>query len=211
MNKSENINELAGALSKAQGMMQSATKDAKNPFFKSSYATLASVIDASRDALSKNNLAVIQSPQNTEKGVVLETTIMHSSGQWVMSTYPINPVKNDPQGIGSAITYAKRYALQSMLCIPSEDDDGNAASQKTQVSIQTAVITPKPFVASDEPGNFVIPIGKKFKGKKLSEVDPQELESFIDWLKEQQSSEKGLDPKAQELLGNAELYLQSMH
>lgn len=129
MIKSENINELLAALSKAQGEMKGAVKDSANPFFKNSYAGLESVWDACREALSKNNLAVLQTTGPGEKGeVVLYTTLGHSSGQYMSSAYPINPVKQDPQGIGSAITYARRYALAAIVGVHQTDDDGNAAS-----------------------------------------------------------------------------------
>lgn len=131
MNKSESIKELAAALAKAQGAIEGAKKDSKNPFYKSSYADLASVWDACRKPLSDNGLCVVQTIDQHDTGAYLETTLMHSSGEWVSSTIAINPVKNDPQGVGSAITYMRRYGLQAMVGIAPEDDDGNAASGKT--------------------------------------------------------------------------------
>ena len=131
MNKSETIDALAGALAKAQGEIDTADKSAKNPFFKSSYADLPSVWAACRKQLSKNGLAVVQRMDTSENGMILESVLMHSSGQWISSTYPVNPVKNDPQGLGSAITYARRYALMALVGVVADDasdDDGNAAS-----------------------------------------------------------------------------------
>lgn len=131
--QSEQIDQLATALSKAQGAIKSAAKSKENPFFKSHYADLPAVWDACRDALSKNGLAVIQSPQYEGESVWLETTLVHSSGQWMRSRYPVKPVKNDPQGVGSALTYSRRYALMAMVGVVAddEDDDGNAASAHT--------------------------------------------------------------------------------
>jgi hypothetical protein len=129
--QSETIAELAKALAAAQGEMGHATKDVSNTFFKSKYADLPAVIDAARPALAKNGLAVVQVTEFDEQGNVgLMTQLMHSSGQWVRGWYPIRPVKNDPQGIGSALTYARRYSYQGMAGIASaaDDDDGNAAS-----------------------------------------------------------------------------------
>ena len=129
MNKSENINELAAALAKAQGEMRGAVKDSANPFFKSRYADLASVWDACRVPLTKNGLSVVQT--NVGDGaemVAVETILLHSSGQWISSFLSVKPVKNDPQGIGSCITYLRRYSLAAMVGIAPEDDDGNAAS-----------------------------------------------------------------------------------
>lgn len=129
MNQSEQINELAAALSKAQGKITPAIKDSTNPFFKSKYADLSSVWDACKTALTENGLAVMQTTDYKDGQMVLLTTLAHSSGQWIRSCIPINPTKNDAQGIGSAITYMRRYSLASIVGVTTdEDDDGNAAS-----------------------------------------------------------------------------------
>lgn len=125
--QSESIKELAGALSKAQGSMESAKKDTANPYFKSAYADLASVWTACREALTANGLAVAQTTKPSQDGVTVVTTLIHSSGEWMRGELFIKPVKNDPQGIGSAITYARRYALAAMVGVAPEDDDGEGA------------------------------------------------------------------------------------
>lgn len=127
MMHTEQLNELAAALAKAQGAMQNAKKDAKNPFFKSKYADLASVWDAVRGPLSSNDLSVIQSIDCDEHGMVLITKLLHSSGQWVDSKVRVKAVKEDPQGLGSAITYMRRYALQAIAGVSPDEDDGEAA------------------------------------------------------------------------------------
>lgn len=124
MEKSEQINELALALSKAQAMMTFAIKDKTNPHFRSDYADLASVLSAIRDPLSKNDLSISQLPDGNN----LVTILMHKSGQWLSSTTPILTTKNDAQGYGSGITYARRYALASIAGIAQDDDDANEAS-----------------------------------------------------------------------------------
>ena len=121
---SPTLTKLSAALAAAQADLQSAKKGADNPFFKSKYADLASVVEASKP-IAKHGLSVTQ----YVVGDVLVTRLLHSSGEWIRGEYPIRPVKNDPQGIGSAITYARRYAWQSIIGLPAEDDDGNAASQ----------------------------------------------------------------------------------
>ena len=129
--QSEQINELAEALAKAQGKMEHAKKDATNPHFKSSYAPLPAIVDAIRAELAGNGLSYIQSTEVGDGGeVVLVTTLAHKSGQWVKSFYPVRPVQNTPQGFGSALTYARRYSLAAITGIAAEDedDDGNAAS-----------------------------------------------------------------------------------
>jgi len=125
MNKSEQINELAAALCKAQSSMSGASKDATNPFFKSKYADLQSCWEAARKPLADNGLSVAQ----LIDGTMLETILMHSSGQWISSSATMNPVKNDPQGMGSCISYFRRYALSAILGLYQVDDDGQVASQ----------------------------------------------------------------------------------
>ncbi len=147
MNQSEQINEIAGALAKAQGDIKGAAKDSTNPHFKSKYADLASVWDACRQALSKNGLSVIQTPDTTADGVFLYTTLAHSSGQWIRGVMPVRPVQDTPQGLGSAMTYARRYSLASMVGVaPDDDDDGNAATANdgTGRAYTTRTAAPKP-------------------------------------------------------------------
>jgi len=109
--------------------MKGAIKDTANPYFKSKYADLASVWEACREPLSKNNIAVIQPLHQSEKEeILLETVLMHSSGQWVSSMIQIPVTKADAQGYGSALTYARRYGLSAMVGVAPEDDDGNAAA-----------------------------------------------------------------------------------
>lgn len=126
------MKELATAMAKAQGQIKTALKDSKNPHFKSSYADLTSVWDACREALTKNGFSVIQRTDFDAGGEVwLETMLLHSSGEHIASRYPLRPLKQDPQGYGSAITYARRYCLAAIVgVVADEDDDGNAASQR---------------------------------------------------------------------------------
>src|SRR5690349_20633083 len=110
--QSEAIDKLATALAKAQSEVESAKKDSANPHFKSRYADLASVWAACRDALTKNGLAVIQGPGLCEAGTMRMTTqLVHASGQWVRDTMSVPLPTQDPQGLGSALTYARRYVL----------------------------------------------------------------------------------------------------
>ena len=130
MNKSESISGLAAALAKAQGQMKGAIKDSANPFFKSKYADLASVVEAIRAAFSANGLSYIQTVEPSEKDEVrVETTLLHLSGEWISCGVLSLPVsKVDAQGYGSALTYARRYSLSAAVGVAPEDDDGNAAS-----------------------------------------------------------------------------------
>jgi len=142
MNKSEQINELAKALTVCQGQLKPAEKNVANSFFKSKYAALPDVMEACRQPMSKNGLAIIQTTDTSENGMVLETILVHTSGQWVSSLWPINPVKSDPQGLMSAVTYARRGSLMAILGIVADDasdDDGNAASGNREGMISEAM------------------------------------------------------------------------
>lgn len=128
-NQSEHINELATALAKCQGEMEPAIKDSINPHFKNKFATLYSIWEACRKPLSKNGLSVVQTMDFINDKLCLTTKLLHSSGQWMGSVTPVIYAKNDAQGIGSALSYFKRYSLSALLgiCTADEDDDGNAA------------------------------------------------------------------------------------
>lgn len=140
MNQSESINELASSLAKAQGSIQGALKDSKNPHFKSNYADLASVWEACRKPLSENSLSISQIPATREGKHMLTTMLMHSSGQWIRSEMELPIQKPGPQELGSCLSYCRRYALASMVGIYQTDDDGNlaqrAAPESATVSIE---------------------------------------------------------------------------
>jgi len=130
---SESLNEIFSALSKAQGRIENALKDKKNPFFKSSYADLSSVWDVCREPLSSNGLSIIQTVEGTKTDSFLITWLGHASGQWIRSKMPLLMQKSDPQSMGSAITYARRYALSAMVGVCADaDDDGEKAMNRKQ-------------------------------------------------------------------------------
>jgi hypothetical protein len=125
---SEPANEIFAALAKAQADVKRAARDSTNPHFKSSYSDLGSVLDACGEALSTNNIAVIQMPVNGQgPNVGIVTLLAHSSGQWIESTIYVAPARFDAQGVGSVITYLRRYALAAMARVAPADDDGEAA------------------------------------------------------------------------------------
>ncbi len=138
--QSEHINELAAALSKAQGEIQGAKKDCANPFFKSKYADLSSIWDACREPLTKNGLSVIQTTGEISGHQYLFTLLAHSSGQWIRSQMLIVVAKADIQAFGSGLTYCRRYSLAMITGVCPEDDDGNAAVK--QQAPQAARIGP---------------------------------------------------------------------
>lgn len=134
MLKSEQINELAAALAKAQGQIEGAKKSSSNPFFKSKYADLAECWNTCREALTANGISVIQMPEEINENGRLNITTMlaHSSGQYISSTLTMTVTKLDPQAIGSAITYGRRYALAAMVGLAQEDDDGEKAMERSK-------------------------------------------------------------------------------
>ncbi len=139
MNKSDGINELAAALVKAHAEIKGVVKSATNPFFKSKYADLASVVDAVKAPLLKHGIVIVQGVQDAEEGVAVETMLLHTSGQWISSTLRLPASKQDAQGYGSACTYGRRYGLQAICGLPAEDDDGNAATATAPVAKSVAL------------------------------------------------------------------------
>lgn len=126
------MKNLIQALVSARAEMAAPKKTSSNPAFRSKFADLAAILDAVEPALTKHGLAVTQSmrpsPMRAEGTLLLDTTLWHVSGESIVSTAELHPEKATLQGLGSAITYLRRYQLQALLCLAAEDDDGNAAS-----------------------------------------------------------------------------------
>lgn len=189
MNKSETIELLAQALLKAQTEFMTASKDAKNPFFKSKYATLNSVWEAVATALHNNGLVCIQPIVNN----MVATTIIHTSGQFITSECPIVCAKqNDPQALGSAITYSRRYALASMLGVMTDDDD-DAESAMVRKQPQSA---PKPAPKPAEPAPAQIPVSNLSNKCVLDIMAAQTTKDLISIYNAYATSEPMADLKA---------------
>jgi hypothetical protein len=146
MKHSESIALLAGALAKAQLQIEPASKNATNPHFRSHYADLASIWDACRGPLNTNGLSIVQFPCDGDVGRTgLCTMLLHSSGEWISEVVTTRSQKDDPQGLGSALTYLRRYALAAVVGVTAtEDDDGNAAS--TPANARAAAPAPRPYI-----------------------------------------------------------------
>lgn len=193
--QSPSIATLIGALVKAQANISHASKDAKNPHFKNDYATLESVIDATKGPLAEQGLVVIQQPDADESGrLVLITTLAHTSGEWMRSFTPIMTEKQNAQGLGSGMTYSRRYAISAICNIAQADDDGNSASNhepKTQAPKQTNAVQPpkqqKPGVTKAG-GDFVINFGK-YKTKTTREAVEKDglpaVQKYGHWLEDE--------------------------
>lgn len=197
MTTSDQIHEIATALAKAQGDIKGAGKSASNPFFKSKYADLASVWEACRSPLSANGLAVIQSPSLAGMTVTVTTLLIHSSGQWIRGEASCVAKDDSPQSVGSAITYLRRYALQSFAGVAPEDDDAEAAQGRgktmpgmtSTAQIAARLTAPVGYSAWLEGLTDVLPEGtaaleKAWKASKpefrryLTDTDPKLWESM---------------------------------
>jgi hypothetical protein len=132
MKTSEQIASVAEALAKAHAEISSIERDGKNPHFKSRYATLDQILESVRPVLAKNGLIIVQGSDDTSddhKYIIVKSSVIHSSGQWIETSVQVPVTKNDAHGLGSALTYGRRYSLGALLAISTQeaDDDGNAA------------------------------------------------------------------------------------
>jgi hypothetical protein len=149
MKTSEQLNELATALAKAQGVMTHALKDSDNPFFHSKYADLAAIVEVIRQPLASNGLCILQGVEADELSVTITTRLMHLSGQWVESALTLKPTKHDPQGVASAATYGRRIGLQALVGVAADlDDDGNSISSPQQKAAGKPALKKPASVAS---------------------------------------------------------------
>ena len=181
MNKSESIAKIAAALVKAQGEMGNAIKDSSNPFFKSRYADLNSVREACLPILNTNKISVIQ-PTTVLDGInYVETILLHESGEYISSLTQIVVDKvTDAQKHGSGLSYARRYALQSIVCLGAEDDDANAAVKPTKQYIKATVIEPQPVVTPEQALHMINEVTDVAVIGSLFKALPKELQKNVE-------------------------------
>jgi len=191
MRQSETIAELATALAKAQGQIEDATKDGLNPAFRSKYADLAAVRAVIREPLAVNDLSIMQFPRTRQNVVEVETMLVHKSGEFVSETLEIPVAKFDAHGIGSGITYGRRYGLMSVLCLAAVDDDGNAAVEKAPAAA-------KPAAPRDEPAKPAMSKDDVSKlAKQLTEIAGQGAEALTSkWRSMTGDQRRVFDPEA---------------
>lgn len=224
--QSSEINELGAALSKAQGAWTSPKKDKTAAFPTKSgakisydYADLTSIIDHVKPFLKESGLAVSQMTVFKNDLFVLETMLIHSSGQWIKSHYPLpDPTKIKPQDFGSYLTYSRRYSFCAITNISADADDdaniaqGNTANISNRKPAQKAYnAPPKAHSTTSATLNFDIDAAKgsdfvfkygKFKGKKMADIDVEQLKSWVNWAKKSNNTGlPGYDLAAQ-LVGN---------
>lgn len=186
------MKEIASALVKAQKAFGPALKTSTNPHFRSKYADLSACVEAVIDALNANGIALVQNCHESESGVVVETMFIHESGESLSSGRLHVPAsKQDPQGYGSALTYARRYSLMAACGIAPEDDDGNAASRKI---VHSPV---EPVGVSDKRLSIITDVAEAIK-ERFSQDDiigAYEEASGITDVEERQAMWKMLDSK----------------
>ena len=133
MNKSESIVKVAGALLRAQKKMDTVSKDASNPFYKSKYADINSFLEVAVEALNSEGISVLQPAYSDTSGHFVETTLLHETGEYISSKpLRLELSKIDMQQLGSAITYGRRYQLQSLLGMRAEDDDAESTMGRSK-------------------------------------------------------------------------------
>lgn len=161
--QSQELDQLATALSLAQGEIKDADKSSVNPHLKSKYADLAEVLQTVRPVLSKHGLSVVQGVSYSDKQVHVKTRLLHKSGQYIEDMISIPIQKEDAQGVGSGTTYGRRYGLAAMLGISQDDDDGE--SIKTAKGKQEPRSAPQNQVP-ENPASLVLgPIAKEMIAK----------------------------------------------
>lgn len=209
---SAETDKLDEAIAKMQGDLEPVIKDNENPFFKSKYADLASVINASRKALKSNGLSVTQWPVHSTDGrLTLVTRIAHA-GQWMKATFSLPVTKQDPQGYSSALTYGRRISLMAALSLGAEDDDGEKAIDRHQspYSVQPVKTQPKPlpnYAPVANPGEYVV-VGGTFAGMKIKDIDPEELNIQIEKTIDMYTKKgKSLSVEARRFIEHADEFL----
>ena len=151
MNTSEQINEIAKAMTAAQSEMQNPAFDKKNPAFKSSYASLASCRKAIIPVFAKHGISIVQNIGSTDNGVTCSNLLMHTSGQWIQTDALEVPAdRHNAHGYGSACTYARRFSLMALACVVGdEDDDGNQAAANPPSVMQVPLKESSKSIAQD--------------------------------------------------------------
>lgn len=182
MMQSESLGKLAEALAKAQSTMEEAKEDSKNPFFKSNYADLTSVWRACRKSLTSNGLSVVQTTDMKDDKITVVTTLIHSSGEWMRGCLPLVLTKNDPQTMGSALTYARRYALAAIVgvCKEGEDDDAEQATVRKENINDDQIKQLIKSIGSDTEAKEIIL--KRFSAKAFSDIPKDSFATVMSWL-----------------------------
>lgn len=183
LRQSESIGKLGAALAKAQSTMEEAKENTSNPFFKSTYADLTSVWRACKSSLATNDLAIVQAVDSEGEKTVLVTTLIHGgSGEWMKSFLPLYVPKNDSQSMGSALSYARRYALAAIVgvYVEGEDDDAEKATERKVFITDAQVKEAIKMIGTDTEAKDTIL--KRFSAKALNEIPQDKFATVMSWL-----------------------------
>lgn len=179
MLRSESITKLAPALVKANAEVATALKDSKNPHYGSTFASLNSVLDALKPVYAAHGLTVVQIPGMDGGNATLDTMIVHESGEWLSGVSVAPLPKKDPQGVGSAVTYLRRYALAALAGIRQDDDDGNEACKPSAEALSLA----REVTELLERANGDLPAaGRRAAEEAVDQKDPARLRAALAWL-----------------------------
>lgn len=182
MRQSEQINEIAKALVAVQAELEPVAKDSVNPHFKNKYASLDTITEAVRPVLARHGVAIVQGGgETTAAGILVTTMLVHTSGQWISSSFLMPLEKQSAQSAGSAVTYGRRYLLGAMLALATEDDDdGQAASRPTKAPAKAKPATDEQLQRIIELAEFT---GDTFKiSGKLSTLTTVTADEWIQGL-----------------------------
>lgn len=196
MNKSDSIKNLSIALSKFQGEIKNPNNTAVNPFFKSKYAPLNDVLNLVRPVLAKNGLSVVQAPSGDGENIIVTTTLLHESGEWIeFPSLTLRADKATAQGAGSAITYARRYSLSAVLGISSEDDgDGNQSNTDKKQVEKPKNKSAENNMASEKQLSLI------YKLSKERNYNSQNMSNYIKSMYQKNSSKELTKQEASELI-----------
>lgn len=198
--QSPTVATLFAALVAAQGELRNPPKDSINPHFKSKFADLATVRETVQPTLLKHGLAVSQLPcEVAGVGPGLCTMLLHSSGEYIRATIALRPAKQDPQGIGAALTYARRYGLQAVLGVVADDDDGNQASRPPQQKQQQDRQPAKPQqqaapAANGKAKKEAATVAELFASMDAVKRSPKDGAELVTWLKSAETQLRRLVP-----------------
>ena len=196
MNKSDSIKNLSIALSKFQSEVKNPPNTANNPFFKSKYAPLSDVLNITRPILSKYGLSIVQAPSTNGENIVITTLLLHESGEWLEpEPLSLKMDKVTAQGAGSAITYARRYALSAILGISSEDDgDGNQSNTDKKQVEKPKNKSAENNMASEKQLSLI------YKLSKERNYNSQNMSNYIKSMYQKNSSKELTKQEASELI-----------
>lgn len=190
MHRSDSITALATALAKAQAEIKSIAKDRTNPHYKNRYATLDAILDGVRPVLAKHGLSIVQGASDAADGFAVETYLLHASGEWVSTVLTMPVAKQDAQGVGSALTYGRRYGVSALLALSTDDDDDGEQAAANKPASKPAT---KPKAQADDPKRewdgtdadalgFRFPVvGSPNHGKPMGEMSDADLQAFVAW------------------------------